>query len=177
MQNTRLTMKKFLVAAGIAVLLAGCLKNNDQITNPACTYDACANPAPATQIQSLKDSLDARGITATQHCSGVFYTIDSAGSATGKTPTPCSYIAITYKGTLLNGTVFDQQAQPVAFDLSTLIPGWRNVLPLIKEGGKMHLYIPPALGYGSQDRRDANGNIVIPANSNLVFEVSLLAVQ
>lgn len=177
MQNTRFTMKKFLIAAGVAVLLAGCLKNNDEITNPTCTYDPCANAAPAAQIQALQDSLEARGITAVQHCSGVFYTIDSTGDNTGKAPTPCSYIAITYKGSLLNGTVFDEQTQPVAFDLGTLIPGWRNVLPLIKSGGKMHLYIPPALGYGNQDRRDANGNIVIPANSNLIFEVSLLAVQ
>lgn len=170
-------MKKWIVAAGVATLLAGCLKTNDQITNPTCTYDACANAAPATEVQALQDSLEARGITAIKHCSGVFYTIDSVGSSTGKTPTPCSYIAITYKGTLLNGTVFDEQAQPIAFDLNTLIPGWRNVLPLIKEGGKMHIYIPPTLGYGNKDRKDAAGNIVIPANSNLAFEVSLLAVQ
>lgn len=168
-------IKKLLVAAGIVVLFAGCLKNKDQATTPACTYDACAMAAPAAEVQALQDSLEAKGITATKHCSGVFYTIDSAG--TGNTPTPCSYIAITYKGSLFNGTVFDQQTQPVVFDLGTLIPGWRNVLPLIKAGGKMHIYIPPTLGYGNKDVTDNAGNVVIPANSNLVFEVSLLDAQ
>lgn len=169
-------IRKILVAASLLALFAGCLKDkNENRTVVTCTYDTCANAAPAAEIQSLKDSLQVRNITATQHCSGVFYSIDSIG--TGKTPTPCSYIGITYKGALLNGKVFDQQTNPVAFDLGTLILGWRNALPLIKEGGRIRLYIPPSLGYGSKDITDNLGNVVIPANSILVFDINLLGVQ
>ena len=168
-------IKKVLAAASIVALFAGCLKNSSDNTTVTCTYDTSANAAPASEVQALQDTLQARGITATKHSSGVFYSIDSVG--TGKTPTPCSYIAITYKGALLNGAVFDQQTSPVAFSLNSLIAGWRNTLPLIKEGGKIHLYIPPSLGYGNRDVKDNAGNIVIPANSILLFDVSLLAVQ
>jgi FKBP-type peptidyl-prolyl cis-trans isomerase FkpA len=44
---------------------------------------------------------------------------------------------------------------------------------LIKAGGKIRLYCPPSLGYGSEVKRDGAGNTVIPANSILIFEVEL----
>ncbi|MEY3433469.1 MAG: hypothetical protein RL131_1405, partial [Bacteroidota bacterium] len=42
-------------------------------------------------------------------------------------------------------------------------------LPLINAGGKIKLYLPPSLGYGSR----AVGSI--PANSVLIFEITLVA--
>jgi FKBP-type peptidyl-prolyl cis-trans isomerase FkpA len=47
--------------------------------------------------------------------------------------------------------------------------GWKLGLPLIKAGGKIKLYLPPSLGYGNS----VSGNI--PANSILVFEITLVA--
>lgn len=103
------------------------------------------------------------------HCSGVFYSIQAEGTAAN--PTACSNISVTYKGMLTNGSVFDQTATPVGFNLGMLVPAWRNVLPLIKGGGRIIMYVPPTLGYGSQ----ANGPI--PANSILIFEVDLVTVN
>ena len=168
------TLRKLVIALAVITTFAGCLKNSTDTTN-TCNYDACAKVAPAAEIQQVQDVVTAKGVSATKHCSGVFYTIDSVG--TGKTPTPCSYVAVRYKGTLTNGTVFDQQTSPISFDLTSLIPAWRNTLPLIKEGGKIRLYVPPSLAYGSSDVKDNSGNVVIPANSVLIFEVSLVAVQ
>jgi FKBP-type peptidyl-prolyl cis-trans isomerase FkpA len=48
---------------------------------------------------------------------------------------------------------------------------------MIKPGGKMRIYVPPRLGYGSQDLKDASGNVVVPGNSILIFEVELVAVS
>jgi len=139
-----------------------------------CNYDACAFAAPASEITQLEAYLASASITATKHCSGMYYTIDAAGS--GSTATICSTVSVKYKGQLTNGTVFDQSATPVSFQLGGLIEAWKKGIPLIKPGGKIKLYCPPSLAYGSQPVRDNAGNTVIPANSILVFEVELAGV-
>jgi FKBP-type peptidyl-prolyl cis-trans isomerase FkpA len=163
-------MKKVLFFFGLVSLFTGCLKNNTD-TEQKCTYDPCSYKVPASEIQALKDTLAKYNITATEHCSGLFYAIDNPG--TGVVPTACSYIAVKYKGTFTNGSVFDETdpGEAISFPLSGVIRGWTNGIPLIKSGGKIRLYIPPSLGYGKEDYRG------IPGNSILFFEVELVAVQ
>jgi FKBP-type peptidyl-prolyl cis-trans isomerase FkpA len=161
-------LKKIFFGSWIILAFSGCLKSSDSGTN-SCDYDPCALKAPASEIQSVQDYLAANNLAATQHCSGLFYSIDSVG--TGANPGICSIVTVTYQGKLTNGTVFDSSSSPVAFNLYQVIPGWRNGLPQIKAGGKIHLYIPPSLAYGST----AAGSI--PPNSILIFRVNLLAVQ
>ena len=140
-----------------------------------CTYIPCNLVAPTSEIQAVQNFLTSNNITATQHCSGMFYIIDADGS--GKTADVCSGISVKYKGLLTNGTVFDEHSSPVSFNLSELILGWKNGIPLIKPGGRIKLYIPPSLGYGSQVVYDGNGNPSVPANSILIFEIDLVSVQ
>jgi FKBP-type peptidyl-prolyl cis-trans isomerase FklB len=105
--------------------------------------------------------------------SGLQYKIITEG--TGKTPIPTDSVTVNYKGTLVNGTVFDNsydRGQPASFILNAVIPGWTEGLQLLKEGGKAELYIPSELGYG--DRGAGN---VIPGGSALIFEVELLKVK
>jgi FKBP-type peptidyl-prolyl cis-trans isomerase FkpA len=163
-------MKKVLLFFGIVGLLSGCLKNTG--SERTCTYDPCSLKASATEIQALKDTLAAHGITgATEHCSGLLYIVETPG--TGITPNACSIVTVKYKGTLTNGTVFDQTQGDQTYTnyLANLIKGWLNGIPLVKTGGKIKLFIPPSLGYGNQ----AAGTI--PANSILFFDVELVAVQ
>ena len=89
-------------------------------------------------------------------------------------------LAVTYKGYLTNGQVFDQsrsgnngQLQPLLFTLGAgqLIPGFEQGVVGMKVGGSRRVIIPPALGYG------ANAQGSIPANSVLVFDVQLTAAQ
>lgn len=156
-------IKKFAFGFFIVVFFSGCLKKKES----TCNYDACFDKAPASEIQAVQDYLTSQGITnAQQHCSGMFYVIDSAGS--GKQPTACSAVDVNYTGKLTDGTVFDQGRYQNY--LGSVIEGWANGVPLIKEGGVIHLYIPPSLGYGSQ----ANGTI--PANSILIFDITLSSV-
>jgi len=161
-------MKRIFVVLCSVILFSSCSKENN---NNMCNYDACAVAAPASEVTQLESYLASATITATKHCSGMYYTIDAAGS--GATPTICSTVSVKYKGQLTNGTIFDQSTAPVSFQLNGLIEAWKKGIPLIKPGGKIKLYCPPSLAYGSQAIKDGAGNVIIPANSILVFEVEL----
>lgn len=168
-------MKKVLLTLSVAALFAGCIKNNEENTI-TCTYDECAAKAPAAEIQVVKDYLSSKNITAVEHCSGLFYAIDSVG--TGISPTVCSGVAVRYKGMLPSGKGFDSSIVTTRpFALRELVRGWINGLPKIKTGGGIRLYIPPSLGYGAQDVKNNNtGEVIIPGNTMLIFEVKLDAV-
>ena len=168
-------MKKILLTLVTAAALPGCLKNKNESTF-TCNYDECALKAPAAEIDSVKRYLAAQNITnAVEHCSGLFYVIDSVG--TGESPTVCSGVSVRYRGTLTNGNVFvSSNTSTPYWALNGLVRGWVNGLPKIKQGGGMHLYVPPTLGYGAQLKRDNYGNVLIPANSIMIFDVKLVGV-
>lgn len=152
----------------MAFLFTGCLKNKEA----ECNYDPCAYKAPASEIQAVQEYLATNNITATQHCSGLFYRIENEG--TGTRANACSAVLARYKGMLTDGTVFDQSpAAGTGFYLNRVIQGWTNGIPLVKAGGRVVLYIPPSLGYGNQPPPGS----VIPANAILIFEVDVLDVQ
>lgn len=85
-------------------------------------------------------------------------------------------VSVHYRGTLTDGTQFDNSYdRGTPFELTlgegTVIPGWEQGLLGMAVGGKRKLTIPPELGYG------ARGQGPIPPNSTLVFEVELLTVK
>ena len=104
--------------------------------------------------------------------SGLQYKIINPGSEVK--PGPKDTVWVRYKGTLLDGTVFDEvpaDASPIRLTLNGVIPGWTEGLQLIGEGGEVELYIPSELGYGEQ------GNQAIGPNSTLVFNVQLSSIN
>src|SRR5690606_2753845 len=169
-------MKKVLAASAILVFfLSSCLKNDK-----TCNYEDSKVVAPEAEIAKLTDSLAAHGITdATFHPSGFYYTINNPGTGNAITNL-CSEITVQYSGKLFNGNVFDatQPGASAYFQLGGVITGWQKGIALVKAGGSITLYIPPSLAYGSQEIRDQNtGAIIIPANSNLIFEVGVEAIR
>ncbi|HUP12680.1 MAG TPA: FKBP-type peptidyl-prolyl cis-trans isomerase [Niastella sp.] len=155
-------------------IFSSCSKNKSE--PQPCTYDSCATKAPASEILAVQHYLDSAGITATQHCSGLFYTIETAGA--GNAPNACQDIGVRYKGMLTNGNVFDSSNQEIPLNLGFVIQGWRNTVPMLKQGGKMTLYIPPTLGYGKDPQYNPRKptEVLIPGNSILIFNVELVAV-
>jgi FKBP-type peptidyl-prolyl cis-trans isomerase FkpA len=92
----------------------------------------------------------------------------------GEKPQADSKVIAHYKGTLIDGAIFDssyERREPSAFDLSRLIPGWTEGLQLMSVGSKYIFFIPPHLGYGDHEIG------AIPANSTLIFEVELLEIE
>lgn len=161
------TMKRFFLCLVMGSCLSmGCLKKETGCPPPSNII------APVSEQQVIADYLAANNITATKHSSGLYYNILQQGA--GESPNNCSSIVINYVGQLSNGSKFDEGKN--AFVLGSLIEGWKKGLPLIQKGGRIKLYIPPTLGYGSSDIRD-NGVVVIPANSMLIFDITLLDLQ
>jgi FKBP-type peptidyl-prolyl cis-trans isomerase FklB len=92
----------------------------------------------------------------------------------GAQPAATDEVTVHYEGRLIDGTIFDssiKRGEPATFGLNQVIPGWTEGLQLMKEGGKITLYIPQNLAYGAQDMG------TIPAYSTLIFEVELLKVN
>ncbi|VXD04150.1 FKBP-type peptidyl-prolyl cis-trans isomerase (rotamase) [Enterobacterales bacterium 8AC] len=111
-----------------------------------------------------------KGVKKTE--SGLLYLVEKEG--TGEAPKDSDTVVVNYKGTLTDGTEFDNsytRGEPLSFRLDGVIPGWTEGLKQIKKGGKIKLVIPPALAYGK------TGVPGIPANSTLVFDVELLDVK
>ena len=99
--------------------------------------------------------------------SGLQYTIIAAGA--DEKINPQDTVWVNYKGTLLDGTVFDQN-DSTKFVANRVIRGWTEGLGLLGEGGKATLYIPAELAYGER------GNRGIAPNSTLIFDVEVLKV-
>ncbi|MBK8701756.1 MAG: FKBP-type peptidyl-prolyl cis-trans isomerase [Saprospiraceae bacterium] len=115
----------------------------------------------------IEDYLAENNLTAIKTEDGLYYIIDVPGN--DKKPKVNSEVRVKYKGTLLDGTVFDENAD-FRTNLSKVIAGWRYGMVHFGEGGKGKLLIPPHLGYGDQETGD------IPGNSVLIFDIELIEV-
>jgi FKBP-type peptidyl-prolyl cis-trans isomerase FklB len=93
---------------------------------------------------------------------------------TGPMPKPTDKVKVQYVGTLIDGSEFDssiKRGQPFEFTVNQMIPGWTEIIPMMKVGSKWKVFIPPKLAYGER----AMGQ-KIPANSLLIFEIELLEI-
>ena len=127
------------------------------------SYKAAKNLAEGKAFlakNALKENVDTTA-------SGLQYTIEAEGAA--EKIAPQDTVWVNYKGTLLDGTVFDENDSTM-FVANRVIRGWTEGLSLLGEGGKATLYIPSDLAYGER------GNRAIAPNSVLIFDVEVLKV-
>ena len=105
--------------------------------------------------------------------SGLQYKVVAMGK--GKKPTAEQTVTVNYRGTLVDGTEFEnsyKRGQPATYPVHGFCKGWVEALQLMPEGSHWMLYVPPDLGYGDQ-----GAGAAIPPGATLIFEVELLSIK
>ncbi len=131
--------------------------NSSDPTSPAFTFDITGTGADTT---ALANDLQIATIT----------------DANGTLVTNGAALKVNYTGYLRTGSVFDSNTNPESgfaftIGIGTVIQGWEKGLIGAKVGQTRLLIIPAALAYGSTPKTG------IPANSDLIFEVTILSVE
>ena len=158
--------KNYFILALFVFSLYACGKTSTGSVNNCIS----TNGVPTTaEIDSLQRYLTSKGITATKDARGYF--VETLGAGYGiDSPLPNSNVTVKYKGTLTDGTTFDETAAgtTASFPLGGVILGWQYAIPQMKKAGIINLYLPPSLGYG------CSASSKIPASSILIFRVELV---
>ncbi len=124
----------------------------------------------------LEENKTKDGIKTTE--SGLQYRILKAGDQSQK-PKAGDSVKVKYIGKLTDGTVFDQNLESKelqSINIERVIPGWKEGLQLMSKGAKFQFFIPPNLAYGEQGINQG-GNVIIPPNAVLEFEVELISIE
>lgn len=106
--------------------------------------------------------------------SGAMYKVEKPAPAGAKQASKTSVVTVNYAGSFIDGTIFDSsydRGQPAQFALEGLIPGWLEIIPLMKEGDVWQVVLPYQLGYGTE------GKGPIPGKQTLIFKIELLKVN
>lgn len=148
-------MFKILSLLLVSITLLGCRTYSEEDKK---TFDS--------QIQ---DYLKKEGIVCKRSDSGLYYKIIEPGE--GENILFQDIVSFSYKGSLLNGEVFDEERKPVEFAVKDLIGAWKEIMLELKPGAKAYLVAPPHLGYGDRKLDD------IPPNSILIFEMEIEKVK
>jgi FKBP-type peptidyl-prolyl cis-trans isomerase FkpA len=160
-------MKHLLSALVALTLLISCNKNKE-VTNEA-TKEAVVDYV-AKNDKEITDYIAKNNLKAEKSDSGLYYVINEPG--TGTQPTATSNVTVAYKGSFMDGTIFDQSGtEGISFGLDQVVKGWTEGIPHFKAGGSGILLVPAHLGYGD------NTMGPIPGGSALIFEVKLISVN
>jgi FKBP-type peptidyl-prolyl cis-trans isomerase FklB len=116
--------------------------------------------------------------------SGLQYKVLTAGH--GKKPTLNDKVVCNYRGTFLDGAVFDssyKRGAPALFAVGKVIPGWQEALQLMPVGSKWQIFVPSDLAYGKRGKLIRSRKKGVPPtqqigpNATLIFEVELLSTE
>ena len=157
-----------ILALALAPLVA--LTACDQQKSDAATA-AGYDTSPESNARYLADYAAKPGVTKLPD--GLMYRVIKAGTGP-QTQKDNDIVTVYYKGSLINGKVFDQTKpeEPAQFPVGGVIPGWIEALKMMKTGDTWELAIPSDLGYGADG---AGGDI--PPNQTLLFTVTLAKVE
>lgn len=160
----RFSRARLVGALAAAASLCAC---NDEIAGLGPPSD------PATEV--FAPSLKVDIATMTRLPSGLYIRDDTTG--TGADVVAASdTIWVNYAGYLKDGKLFDSGTN-VKFVRSGLVAGFRDGVVGMKVGGTRKIVIPSELGYGGTSQKDGQGQITIPRQSTLVFDVKMIKVH
>ena len=132
----------------------------------APVYERLQRERKAQTVELFADLAKKENIK--KSATGLFYEIVSEG--TGKFPTEDSAVSVEFDAKLIDGTVFEttkDRGGPIPIVLANMVPGVREGLQYVREGGIINLWVPASLGFGSEEKPG------IPADSALLFEFTL----
>jgi FKBP-type peptidyl-prolyl cis-trans isomerase len=154
-----------LTAVGVALLSSACISD---VTSLSCS--AISNNQSSVKGDTV---ITTTGLKYRELHVGTGAAIESVAE--------CQDAEIQYIGKLTDGTVFDQtegsETIGVTVGQGGLITGFEQGLVGMRVGGTRQFIIPPSLGYGNQAVTDNNGNVIIPPNSTLIFDVTLVSLD
>lgn len=107
--------------------------------------------------------------------SGLQYKVLESSSKETSLPTALDNVKIHYRGSYIDGKVFDssyQKGEPLIVGLNQVILGWSEVLQKMQIGDKWQVFIPSYLAYGERGFEPHIG-----PNVALVFEMELLGIN
>ena len=173
----------------------------DEVRKYLSNYFMVVRPAEAAERSAKWLAKKAKGPGVKKTESGLLYKVVKEGDLANAAKSDRDIVKVHYVGRLQDGTVFDasrfekrskeqqeiirkqrpslfdekgnllEEDQPVEFPLNRVIKGWTEGMKLVGPGGKIKLYIPAELAYGT---RGAGGDI--GPNEALEFEVELIEV-
>jgi FKBP-type peptidyl-prolyl cis-trans isomerase FkpA len=167
----------FIVTALGVGVYAFWVNTHNNSSNPDSGYIKCPVKAVTAQQEKKNGKIEGSklaGFTPVKHVG--YLQCQDLKVGNGATATATSTITAHYTGALAaNGIIFQSSldtGQPFTASLgSGVIQGWTAGLPGMKVGGARRLLIPAQYAYGSQSVAG------IPPNSDLVFDITLLAVK
>jgi FKBP-type peptidyl-prolyl cis-trans isomerase FkpA len=134
----------------------------------SCSHEANMSEDPKAYLDKA-----AAEPGATRTASGLIYSELKPG--TGASPKATDTVKVHYRGTLVDGTVFDSsytRNEPAEFPLNQVIRCWTEGVQKMKVGGKSKLVCPANIAYG-----DRGSPPQIPGGATLVFEIELLGIR
>jgi FKBP-type peptidyl-prolyl cis-trans isomerase FklB len=175
MSRARIAALPLVVASAFA--LSGCVfsLSSEEPKPKVRAADACParDDANWAKMQAyLEANKQKDGVKVTE--TGLQYRVLSAGKETARKPTWASTVQVRYRGTLVDGKVFDETKSgepPAEFEAGGVIKGWQEALTMMREGEKWETVIPSELAYGCKGKGD------IKADQVLVFEIELLKIK
>lgn len=132
----------------------------------------------------LTDQVSVQKVTLDDIAYKLYYLNTAEG--VGTAPTKVDSVYTTYRGALLDSTIFDKRISPIWFDLLKVVPGWSNGFVnfttgelvknpddsfYFKNNGAGWIFFPSGLGYKNRAQK------VIPENSPLVFKIELMSMN
>ena len=144
------------------------------VVEPIVVLPAVPDPEPVEETieEEITNEITMDEYTTTD--SGLQYKVITEGNG-GPKPEAHSQVTVHYHGTLSDGTVFDssrERGETISFGLNQVISGWTEGLQLMSVGDVFEFNIPADLAYG-----DRSPSPLIPAGSNLIFQVELFEIK
>lgn len=165
------SIKYLLISFVIIQSFMACSKDDD-----GTSYDPKWRAENELYFFNMRDSTDyTRLVDPSSNNEYIWYKVLKQGD--GLRPYFTDSVNVTYKGWLINDSIFDQTEGSryeytgrTFYIGSGTIVGWRLALQNMQVGSQWQIVVPWSLGYG------ANGSGDIPPYSTLIFELELKSI-